>query len=152
MKSNLSLRSLWTSQLSDDQYHKTLGIATEPFHIYRNDPAFQFPLNISSHVLSPKHALVPLWTFFNICPSLGTSPTSFRHFLASMYYVASNYRLNFVFTADCIPVGQGWHLSCLLYPLHLVGQLIGKRSQCRLAEWINQTWAGMSEFKFILSR
>lgn len=116
-------------------------------------PVFQSPLNISSHILSLKHSiLVPLWTFFKISSSLDASPPSFRYFLASVYYVTFNYRPNFDFMADFIPVGQGWYVSCPLYPLYLVGQLIGKRCQCRLAEWINQTWAGISGFKFILSR
>lgn len=121
-------------------------------YIYMNNPVFQSPLNISSHILSLKYSiLIPLWTFFKIS-SLGVSPPSFRYFLASVYCVTSNYRPNFVFMADFIPVGQGWYVSCPLYPLYLVGQLIGKRCQCRLAEWVNQTWAWISEFKFILSR
>ena len=153
MKSKLSLLSLWTSQESNNQHHKPLGITTKPFYICRTDPVFQFPLNNSSHILSLNHTLSPLWTFCKISTSLGTSTPSFRFFLASMYYITSNYTLNFSFRAEGkIPDGQGWHVSCSLNPWHLVGELIGNTSQCRLAEWTDHTWPGMSEFKFILPR
>lgn len=34
--------------------------------------------------------------------------------MASEYYIASNYRLNFVFMTDFIPRGQGWYIACPL--------------------------------------
>lgn len=149
---HLILDVTWTSQLSDDQRRKALGISTKPFHICRNDAVFWFPLNNSPHILTLSHTLSPLWTFCKISTSLGTSTAFFRSFLASVHYITSRYRLNFVSMAAFIPGGQDWHVSCSLYPWHLVGQLIGNRCQWRLAEWINQTWAGVSEFKFILWR
>lgn len=61
----------------------------------------------ASHILNLDHTSAPMGNFYKLSTSIDTVTPLSGSFVASEYYIASNYRLNFIFMTEFIPRGQG---------------------------------------------
>lgn len=114
------MQSNWPSDItsnisgSDNQIHKTLGTTTSLTVYAGMTLSSSSYWTTASHFLNLDHTSAPTGTFCKLSTSTGTATPSSGSFMASEYYIASNYHLNFVFMTEFIPGGQGWLIPCPL--------------------------------------